>query len=155
MKKSSNERFILPSGGYQDFPNTCDAEGATKCLKSEYVNPAASIDDCRCAKLAELSSECERKINSGFESDVLGYPCHYHNDRDQQQTMRDAAVNGGKIWRNEEFTLHTKAQAEAVLSISLSEKELHRTTYANKCSYVNKAERTVDEINAVTWTSVE
>lgn len=142
------------TGEVKGFP----FDGAREMAQDEwdlFRSPPISVDECRCAKIAELRSECESKINAGFESDVLGYPCQYHNSRDQQQTMRDAAINGGKIYRNEEFTLHTKAQAEIVMAKSISEKELHRTNYADKCSYVNKAERTVEEINAVTWTSAE
>ena len=70
-------------------------------------------------------------------------------------TMRDAAAIGGKIWRDESFTVHTKSQASAVLAKSRSEVERHRTKYADKCVYINDDERTADEINAVTWDSSE
>lgn len=118
-------------------------------------NATPTVSECRIEKLAEMRKECGNHIDAGFESDVLGYPCQYNNSSDQQTTMRNAAINGGKIWRNEAFTLHTKEQAQSVFDESLLEIEMHRTTYADKCIYINDPSRTANEILAVTWDSAE
>ncbi|AUR82876.1 hypothetical protein NVP1029O_43 [Vibrio phage 1.029.O._10N.261.55.A7] len=120
-----------------------------------YRNPPPTLDALREAKKSELRAACEAAINAGFVTDVLFPNSNYRNDRDQQQTMRDAATGGGKIWMNEAFTHHNQAQAEAVYSVSVSEKETHRSTYADKCAYLNDPDRTREEIEAVTFTSVE
>ena len=117
--------------------------------------PAQPVCECRTAKLAEMRKECGDHIDAGFECDALGYPCQYHNSANQQTTMRNATIAGGKIWRNEAFTLHTQAEAQIVFAESISEIERLRTVYANKCIYINDESRTVSEITAVTWSSVE
>jgi hypothetical protein len=117
--------------------------------------PVKTIAGARTAKLAEMRKECGDHIDAGFECDALGYPCQYHNSTNQQTTMRNATVAGGKIWRNEVFTMHTRAEAQAVFAESMSEIERLRTVYANKCIYINDESRTVSEIIAVTWDSVE
>lgn len=119
------------------------------------VNNAPTVCECRTTKLAEMRKECGDHIDAGFECDALGYPCQYHNSANQQTTMRNATIAGGKIWRNEVFTMHTRAEAQAVFAESISEIERLRTVYANKCIYINDESRTVSEITAVTWGSVE
>ena len=108
-------------------------------------------------KKLTLRKDCESAINAGFQADILFPECKYRNDRDQQMTMRNASEypTGGKIWMNESFLQHTKAQAQSVYDLSKQEIEKHRTRYADKCSYVNASERTAEEIIAVTWSSVE
>lgn len=119
------------------------------------VNANKTIETCRCSKLAEMRKECGERIVAGFNSDALGYECQYNNSVNQQTTMRNATISGGKIWRNEAFTYHTALQAQAVFDESTSEIEMHRTVYANKCIYIEDPSRTVEEILTVTWDSAE
>lgn len=119
------------------------------------INLNKAIETCRCNKLAEMRKECGDHINAGFESGALGYPCQYSNTTNQQTTMRNATISGGKIWRNEAFTYHTALQAQAVFDESTTEIEMHRTDYANKCIYIEDPSRTAEEILAVTWDSAE
>ena len=118
--------------------------------------PSPSIDKLRSSKQSELRSTCESKINAGFIADVLFPDCNYRNDRDQQNNIRDCALgDGGYIWMNEDFTLHTKEQAQSIYALSRSEVQSHKLKYAIKCEYLNHPSRTTDEIQAVTWDSVE
>jgi hypothetical protein len=137
-------RVKLPAGKRRK-PGTLELEDT----------PAPHVADARTAKLAEMRKECGDHIDAGFECDALGYPCQYHNSVEQQITMRNAAVSGGKIWRNEAFTLHTQVEAQEVFAESMGEIERLRTVYANKCTYINDESRTVAEIEAVTWDSAE
>jgi hypothetical protein len=66
-----------------------------------------------------------------------------------------ATLSGGEIWRNESLTFHTKAQALAVYTESSREIDRHKTTYADKCIYIEDTDRTVEEIQDVTWDSAE
>ena len=112
------------------------------------------IETCRNAKLAEMRKECGDRIVAGFDSDALGYECHYRNTEHDQLDMQKAMLlDGGKIWRNEKLTLHTKSQALIVYTESSNEIDRRKTTYDERCVYINDPERTIEEINAVTWDS--
>jgi len=143
---STNEVLGYPKHG---------ARVMTAAEITAHTNPPLTVSGCRTDKLAEMRKECGDHIDAGFECDALGYPCQYHNSMNQQTTMRNATIAGGKIWRNEVFTMHTRAEAQAVFAESISEIERLRTVYANKCIYINDESRTVSEITAVTWSSVE
>lgn len=117
--------------------------------------PGPCLETCRSKKLAAMRKECESHIVAGFIASVLFPDCNYRNDRDQQQTIREAAEGsgGGHIWMNEDFAVHTKTQAQAVFALSKSEKAGHQLRYSQKCEYLGKQARTIEEINAVTWDS--
>lgn len=142
------------TGEVKGFP----FDGAREMSQEEwdlFRNPPPTVDGIRSLKLSEIREECESHINAGFQADVLFPDCNYRNDRDQQTTMRNASESGGMIWMNEKFTYHTSSQALAIYELSKSEVESHRVRYANKCDYINDQSRTVEEITAVTWDSVE
>lgn len=141
--------------GYIGIPDNVCA-GMISNDDGTYSLPLKSIDELRSAKKSELRSTCESKINAGFIADVLFPDCNYRNDRDQQNNIRDCALgDGGYIWMNEDFTHHTKTQAQSIYALSRSEVQSHKLKYANKCEYLNDPSRTAREIEAVTWNSVE
>ena len=136
------------------------ADGSREMSEEEFsafCNPAPTVGDCRCVKLAEMRVECGDHIDAGFDCAALGYECQYANTMKQQSRMKNSAyrVGGGGIWRNEAFTQHTQAQAQAVNDESISEIDRHTITYSKKCVYINDASRTAEEVLAVTWDSVE
>lgn len=121
------------------------------------VNKTKEIGDCKCKKATEIRNECQSRINAGFIASVTFPDANYRNDRDQQQKMREAAesTGGGYIWMNEDFTKHTQAQSQQVYSLSKLEKEAHFIRNAQKQEYLQNPDLTVEQINAVTWDSVE
>ncbi len=155
--------IVITSADYDIFRGESITEGQ-QLIKNAYPFvlediPVVeiSIETIRDAKAAEIRATCESKVDAGFIASILFSDCHYRNDRDQQQTMREASERaaGGRVWMNEDFTSHTKAQAAAVYALSISEKEGYRITSADKCGYINDQSRTIDDINAVTWDSIE
>lgn len=144
--------FLPVPSGYQ---RAYDADGFPfNELIPDVVIP---IEYYRTEKLAEMRTECESHIVAGFIASILFPDCNYRNDRDQQQTIREAAESssGGYIWMNEDFTHHSKPQAQSVFALSKSEKASHQLTYSQKCEYVGDPARTKSQIDAVTWGSVE
>ena len=114
------------------------------------------VEKWRSFKKHSIRTECGSKIDAGFTANILFDDCNYRNCRDQQDNIRDCALGeGGYIWMNESFIMHTKDQAEQVYAISRSEVQANKLKYANKCAYLNEPSRTVEEIQAVTWDSSE
>lgn len=113
------------------------------------------LESCRITKLAEIRTECENQIVAGFISNALGYEVHYRCNRDDQMMMRDAKDNGGGLlWRNETLTAHTQTQAQDVFTAMIAHRdETCKVKYANKMNYLIEPSRTIEEIEAVTWSS--
>jgi hypothetical protein len=119
-------------------------------------NPPECLEICRCRVSKTIREECESHINAGFIADILFPDSNYRNDRDQQRTIEKAANNeGGYIWMNEDFTYHSKTQALQLLILSDSLVESCRLKNSKKQEYLKRQDLTTEQINTVTWDSVE
>ena len=121
------------------------------------LTPQEVLDKCRTSKLDEIRTECENQIVAGFISNALGYEVHYRCNRDDQDMIREAHyAGGGLIWRNEVLTSHDATQASQVYTDMVAHRDTNcKVKYANKMAYIIHEDRTAEEIEAVTWDSVE
>lgn len=121
------------------------------------TQPQQNIEVTRNVKLSEIRTECETNINAGFISNALGYDVHYRCNRDDQGMIRDAKTNGGGLlWLNDSLAVHTSDQISKVFADMVNHRDIVcKSTYVTKVKYVTDSIRTIGEIDAVTWDSVE
>jgi len=122
-------------------------------------NPAPTLENCRCAKLAEMRKECDDAIATLFQSDALGTDKTYSYDcREIDQLNLQSIViagNGGSIyvhdgqWFNE--VGHTHEQSATLLSDMLEHIRVQRFDKLKPIIAAINAATTNDEINAITW----
>ena len=120
--------------------------------------PEPNIEKIRTEKLDEIYRLCGEKINAGIQTDVVhGYMVHYRLNGHDQLGIDSASrrASGGKIWRNEVYEQHSQADAIAVQELKDNHVESCKLTYYNKRTYILSESRTSEEIQAVTWDSVE
>ena len=128
----------------------------------QLVREAEQITTAINSKTAELKIACNESILAGFESSALGslhhYDCDFHdqlNISGLDQADIDSEYPCVDQLEVKERRFHTKQQIHIVFLDGVAHIDSNLTNFSTKKDYLRTVGRTLIEVLAVTWESVE
>lgn len=144
-------------------------------LPTQAVLETKILENAKLKKVEELSLACELDIIGGFVSNALGQDAIYDSDQVDQlnligATSATAPIDGmpegfsgpyavrpieNGVTQPKRYEIHTYAQLRKVLLDGFNFKLVRLQRFNDKRDYVNDVAVTIEDVNAVTWVSVE